>query len=361
MAEPSDNPLHSSEDSPLLQARNLYKSYRKRGGKEIVNAVSGVSLKIDRGEILGLLGPNGAGKTTTIKMLCGLVLPDAGSVTIGGADLHRQRSAALRRVAAVLEGNRNLYWRLTARENLLYFAGNRGLGGPALRRTADELLERFGLADKRGELVSNLSRGMQQKLAIAVALLADTELILLDEPTLGLDVEAGYEVRALLKEASQEGRTIIISTHDMPVVQALCERTVIISAGRVVADERVSALMRLFETRAYAVTLAAPLSDRQLESLRALFAGLELQGNRRHFTTNLSHGNEIYRLTRALEEVGADIETFGRTTVDFEQVFRRVVNASGSSRAPGQEDGQRENARREPARQVTERERTSVN
>src|SRR5690606_22933995 len=162
----------------------------KNGEKEPFRAVDGISFSVDRGQVVGLLGPNGAGKTTTIKCLCGLIYPDAGSVKVNGVDVSRDRSKALRHISAVLEGNRNLYWRLTPLENLTYFAGNRGVSPHESRKSALELLARFGLADKANTQVNDLSRGMQQKLAIAVALQAGTDLILLDEPTLGLDLDA---------------------------------------------------------------------------------------------------------------------------------------------------------------------------
>src|SRR5690625_312391 len=183
-----------------------------------MTAVDDVSFKVNRGEILGLLGPNGAGKTTTIKMICGLIIPDSGSITVNKLDNQKHRLETLSNISAVLEGNRNLYWRLTVRENLEYFAGNRGQSRKEVTDAIDQLLEQFRLVDKEHELVNRLSRGMQQKLAIAVAMLADSDVILLDEPTLGLDIETGYEVRELLTEiAEKHNRTIIISTHDMDV------------------------------------------------------------------------------------------------------------------------------------------------
>ncbi|WP_339229022.1 ATP-binding cassette domain-containing protein [Oceanobacillus sp. FSL K6-2867] len=111
----------------IIEVQNIGKSYKKRRSKEFVHAVSGVSFNVNRGEILGLLGPNGAGKTTTIKMICGLLIADSGAIRINGIDIKENRLKALRHISAVLEGNRNLYWRLTVRENLEYFAGNRGM------------------------------------------------------------------------------------------------------------------------------------------------------------------------------------------------------------------------------------------
>jgi len=314
--------------SQLIAVRDIAKSYRQRQGSQTVKALGGVSFSVQRGEVLGLLGPNGAGKTTTIKAICGLVMPDSGTVTINGFDVQRQRLEALRSISAVLEGNRNLYWRLTARENLEYFAGNRGASRRQVRAQIDELLRQFRLADKGNELVNHLSRGMQQKLAIAVALLAGSEIILLDEPTLGLDVESGYEVRQLLRDIQTQGRTLIISSHDMPVVQDLCQRVVIISGGRVVADDQVSNLLKLFATRAYQVTLGAPLSSAQLSRLQARFTASVDHPAKTVVRVNLEHGEDIYELIEILRLERTPVEAIDRTTINFEQVFLQVINGA---------------------------------
>lgn len=316
---------------PIIDVEHLTKRYPKRKSKEIVTAVDDVSFAVPRGEIMGLLGPNGAGKTTTIKVICGLLKPDGGRVQVNGVDNQRRRLDALRHISAVLEGNRNLYWRLTVRENLDYFAGNRGFSPRRVRPQIEWLLARFHLESKADELVNNLSRGMQQKLAIAVAMLAGSEVILLDEPTLGLDVETGYEVRALLKEiAREEGRTIIISSHDMPVVQDVCERAVIISAGKVVADDRVENLLRVFETRAYTITLGTSLTGTQQELLARRFPVSSYQtGERPTVQVTLEHGEEIYDLMDILKRERTPVEAIDRTPVNFERVFMEIVNGAG--------------------------------
>lgn len=314
--------------SQLIEVRDITKSYRQRRGGNIVTALGGVSFGVERGEVLGLLGPNGAGKTTTIKTICGLIIPDSGTVTINGLDVQRERLRALRAISAVLEGNRNLYWRLTVRENLEYFAGNRGASRRQVRARIDELLRQFRLFERGNALVNHLSRGMQQKLAIAVAMLAGSEIILLDEPTLGLDVESGYEVRQLLRDIQTQGRTLIISSHDMPVVQELCQRVVIISHGRVVADDQVSNLLKLFETRAYQITLGAPLSRVQLTRLQARFTVSLDNPAGTVVSVNLEHGEDIYELIEILRLERTPVEAIDRTTINFEQVFLRVVNGA---------------------------------
>jgi ABC-2 type transport system ATP-binding protein len=314
----------------IIQVERVVKRFATRRPQKAITAIDGVSFQVRRGEILGLLGPNGAGKTTTIKTICGLLLPDEGRVLVNGLDNQRQRLAALRHISAVLEGNRNLYWRLTVRENLEYFAGNRGRSRRSCRAQIDALLEQFRLHDKANEPVSSLSRGMQQKLAIAVAMLADTDVILLDEPTLGLDVAAGYEVRELLRQIAAAGRTVVISTHDMQVVQDVCERTVIINAGRVVVDDRVSRLLALFETRAYVVTLGCRLTPEQTARLKLRFPlSAYTAGDRPTIDVALEHGADFYELIEILKQERTPVEAIDRTAISFERVFLAVVRGPG--------------------------------
>jgi ABC-2 type transport system ATP-binding protein len=316
---------------PIIDVQHISKHYKQRKSNAVVRAVDDVSFKVQRGEIMGLLGPNGAGKTTTIKTICGLLRPDSGRVLVKSKDNQAQRLEALRHISAVLEGNRNLYWRLTVRENLEYFAGNRGRSRKSVQPEIEKLLAQFHLEAKANELVNNLSRGMQQKLAIAVAMLAGTDVVLLDEPTLGLDVETGHEARGVLRQISRtERRTIIISTHDMPVVQDLCGRAVIINAGRVVVDDKVSNLLRLFETRAYSIRLRQPLSARQEALLEQAFPMLSWDddGDRLHFTVNLEHDENIYELMDILKLQRTPVEAIDRTVINFEQVFMRIVKGA---------------------------------
>lgn len=312
----------------IIKVRNLKKYYKKRRSKEFVKAVDDISFQVNKGEIVGLLGPNGAGKTTTIKMICGLLIPDAGDITISGLDTKKNRLDSLKHISAVLEGNRNLYWRLTVRENMEYFAGNRGASRKEVAGRIDELLEDFNLKSKEKELVNRLSRGMQQKLAVAVALLAESDVILLDEPTLGLDVETGYEVRELLRNVVEKySRTIIISTHDMDVVQDLCERTIIINQGNVITDDHVENLLRLFEVRSYSVQLGALLTEKQQVLLSEKFVHHEYIPDTYQSTieVDLEKSEQIYDLFDVLKTENTPVESIDRGTVNFEQIFMKIV------------------------------------
>lgn len=312
----------------VIDIQNVKKSYKKRKSNELIEAVKGISLRIKKGEVVGLLGPNGAGKTTTIKMMCGLLLPNEGRVRINGIDMEKQRLKALRHISAVLEGNRNLYWRLTVRENMEYFSGNRGMSKKEISKKIDALLERLNLTEKANEMVNSLSRGMQQKLSIAIAILADTEIIFLDEPTLGLDVEISYEIRNLLKEiATEYNKTILLSSHDMPVVQEICERVIIINEGRIVTDDSVSNLLSLFDTKAYSFTTSSALLKEDVEALEEQFiVQTEInESGQSVITVTIQHSEDFYNIIDKFKEKNIAIEKIDRAIIDFEEVFMKIV------------------------------------
>ena len=226
-----------------IQVHNLSKTYRTRKG-EAIDAVRNVSLTIPTGQVFGFLGPNGAGKTTTIKMICSLIKPTAGSVTLNGIDVARNRRAAMLQTGAVLEGTRNVHWTLSAWDNLLYFGHLKGISGSILRSRAEWLLKELDLWDRRSNLVRTFSRGMQQKVAIGCALVNDPPIILLDEPTLGLDVHAARTVKALVTQlAKDNGKTVVLTTHQLDMAQELCQHVAIISKGRIIADHPVEELL----------------------------------------------------------------------------------------------------------------------
>lgn len=256
-----------------LEVDRLIKSYRY--GKTLVTAVRDVSLTLATGEVLAFLGPNGAGKTTTIKMIAGLIRPDSGRVQIAGIDPHRNPQA-LRFVGAVLEGNRNLYWRLTPEENLDYFGVLKGLTRHEVSRRSRALLERFELTSKRRTSVQKLSRGMQQKLAIAVALIHQPKLLLLDEPTLGLDVEATQYVKGLVKAIAAEGCAILLTTHQLDIAEELSDRVAIIQKGEIIISTSTRDLIKQFSGTAYIIEVDGELDNLQIQKLQVLNAQVQV-------------------------------------------------------------------------------------
>jgi len=226
---------------PILQARDLTRSYRTGTGivrreRKVVEAVRGVSLQVERGELFGLLGPNGAGKTTVIKMFITLLLPTSGSATVLGHDVVTEAREVRRRIGYVFGGDRGLYERLSALDNLRYFSELYAVPAREQRRRIGELLELVGLTGRERERVEGFSRGMRQRLHIARGLLHDPEVLFLDEPSIGIDPVGARELRATIATLSGEGKTILLTTHYMFEADELCDRIAVIRDGLVVAE-----------------------------------------------------------------------------------------------------------------------------
>jgi ABC-2 type transport system ATP-binding protein len=312
---------------PVLRVKNLRKVYHSRRRGDVV-AVDDVSFSVYKNEVVGLLGPNGAGKTTIIKSICTILLPTSGEIWVDGVDALRNPRAALEKVTAVLEGNRNVYWRLTVRDNLEFFAGLQGQSLRSVRAYIDELIELFNLKEKVNEQARALSRGMQQKLAVACALVKRTPILLLDEPTLGLDVETSYELRWILKRMAEQGeRTILLSSHDMNVVQDICERVIIINHGRIVADDRIENLQKLFTASAYRFEIEGHLSPQQQQKLTKQFDIIKIStdGSRTIIEAELLDSQKVYEIIDVLRENGCQLESVGKQYPDLEEIFLRIV------------------------------------
>ena len=198
-------------------------------------AGAGGSRGIRRGEIFGLLGPNGAGKSTTIRMLCTLLEPTSGTACVNGYDITQQPNQVRQNLGTVLAGERSIYWKLTARENLEYFAALYHIPPNVAKPRIQELLERMELTARADDLVEKFSTGMKQRVAISKALVANPPILLLDEPTVGLDPQAARNLRELIAQLKQEGHTILLTTHYMEEADQLSDRIGIIDQGRIVA------------------------------------------------------------------------------------------------------------------------------
>lgn len=230
----------------------------------------GVSLELCRGEILSFLGPNGAGKTTLVKILAGLVEPDGGRVEV-------QVEGKRTWMGAVLEGSRNLYWRLSTLENLIYFGTLRGLTPKEARQRGLGLLDTVGLEDKAHQTVGTLSRGQQQRAALAAALVHDPPVLFLDEPTLGVDLEAQESIRSWLLRLKEDGKAILLTTHQLDLAEAMADRVVILLEGEVALEGRTQEVLQGSPRAIYRVELGLPLETAShLARLQAV--GVEVEG-----------------------------------------------------------------------------------
>jgi ABC-2 type transport system ATP-binding protein len=227
----------------MIQVQGLAKEFRPPGGmRELlrgrlfgtpVRALTGVSLHVATGEIVCVMGPNGSGKTTLLRILAGLILPNAGHAEILGLDVSRGGAALRRDVAMVVGDERSFHWPLSGRENLQFFAALHGLSAREARRRTDLLLDRLGLTEAADRRFSAYSRGMKQRLAIARGLLGSARVLLLDEPTLGLDPLAARELRRFLRDdvIKREGRTALIGSNDPTEVRTLADRVLYLERG----------------------------------------------------------------------------------------------------------------------------------
>ncbi len=198
-------------------------------------AVDEISFNVQKGEIFGFLGPNGAGKTTTIKMISTLLIPTSGNIKVNGVDVVEKPNEVLKNLGTVLSGERSTYWKLTGRENLEYFAAMNGIKGKEAEEKINYLLNRFNLEKRADETVEKYSTGMKQRVALAKALIANPKILILDEPTSGLDPQSARNLRELILEIKEEGRTILLTTHYMEEADQLSDRIAIIDHGKIIA------------------------------------------------------------------------------------------------------------------------------
>jgi len=200
-------------------------------------ALAGLSLRVAAGEVYGLLGPNGSGKTTSLRILMGVLVPDSGSATICGLDCHRQR-VQVKRVAGYLPDVPNFYDYLKGWELLRFVGQMHGLESSRFRERAERLMTTLELDDAAGDYVSNYSLGMKKKMALAVALIHDPDVLVLDEPTTGLDPLATRQMQQLIRDHAAAGRAVLLSTHLLDMAERLCDRVGILSRGALVAEGR---------------------------------------------------------------------------------------------------------------------------
>ena len=312
-----------------LRAETLTKRY----GRSL--AVAGVDLEVQTGEIFGLVGPNGAGKTTTLKMLATLLPPSAGDAEIGGHSVRREPDA-VRNVIGYMPDTFGVYDDMRVWEYLDFFGRCYGLSAARRRQMTGDLLELVDLADKRGAYVQDLSRGMQQRLCLAHALVHDPAVLLLDEPASGLDPRARVELRELLRELRALGKTIVISSHILPELEELCTSVAIIDHGKVLASGRVDDIAERF--RVGGVYRATVLGDEE-----------RVARAERHFAANPNVASVVRRPNAEIEfairgdddaaaalltsavRAGIKLSSFAPAASDLEELFLQITQASVSA------------------------------
>jgi len=320
----------------VVAARGLVKRYDR------TVAVAGLELEVDEGEIFGLVGPNGAGKTTILRMLATLLVPTAGDAEIAGESIRRNPNAA-RRVLGFMPDVFGVYDDMKVWEYLDFFARCYGLSAPRRRQMIGDLLDLVDLSDKRDSFVQGLSRGMQQRLCLAHALVHDPQVLLLDEPASGLDPRARVELRELLRELRSLGKTILISSHILPELEELCTSVAIVDRGQVLAQGRVSDIEG--RLRSGAVLRIRVMGDGEsIDAARTQFAADPEVASAAILpdgTIELGfRGDDAAsaRLLRDAVAAGLPIVTFARAASDLEELFLQVT-AREEPAAPPPADG----------------------
>lgn len=287
---------------PVVEALDLHRSYRTRTGivrreRKDVEAVRGVSFAIERGELFGLLGPNGAGKTTTIKMLITLLLPTRGTARVLGHDVVDSPREVRRHIGYVFGGDRGLYERLSALDNLRYFSELYAVSPRDQKQRIGELLELVGLTGREKERVEGFSRGMRQRLHIARGLLHDPAVLFLDEPSIGIDPVGARELRATIAMLREQGKTILLTTHYMFEADELCDRIAVIADGGIVAEGTPEALKQRVRDGHVVEVETFGLPDGHVDVVRSLSGvrsvALEERGQAQVLLVQVEPGAEV--------------------------------------------------------------------
>jgi len=258
-----------------VETLGLTKYFQKEGAKVAkIVAVDHVSLGIEKGEFFGLLGPNGAGKTTLIKILCTLIIPDEGTAKVAGYDVVKQPDGVKESIGWLHgeTGGRALYWRLSARDNLKFYSYLQNIPSDVAKKRIDALLEFFDLSDDADRLVKDFSTGMKVRVMLARTFLPNAPILLMDEPTVGLDATGAIETRSLLRSLCKElGKTIVFTTHNIVEAEKLCDRIAVMSNGRIVA---IDTPLKLSERRKRFRGVEVRISDTQ-DDVPRILGGIE--------------------------------------------------------------------------------------
>jgi len=299
-----------------IQAKDLTKCF----GKLI--AVNKISFEVKKGEIFGLLGPNGAGKTTTVRMLTGIIKPTSGTVTIGGYNIQKNPIEA-KQLRGVVPEMTNVYVDLTVLKNLLLMGELYGLSKDKRTKKAEQLLKLFGLYEKKNKKARTLSKGLKQRLIVAMGLISEPKLLFLDEPTSGLDVESVRLIRNLIRKFNDEGVTIFLTTHNMEEADQICDRIAIINYGKIVAIEYPEKLKHLIKS---AISIEVAF-DRKVEKDKLIFNRVnkvERIGDKLRLYTE--HPDEVIpMLVKYTESSGNKIISLNTLKSSLEDVFLELT------------------------------------
>ena len=280
----------------LCKVFNVTKGIFHRTKTQVV-AVKDISFEVDYGELFGVVGPNGAGKTTMIKMLTTMLIPTSGRAFVLGYDAEKDITRVRERIGIVLGGERGLYTRVSAVENLNYFADLYGVPKNVRDKRVKELLDFMGLSDRAHDRVETFSKGMKQRLHLARGLINDPDIVFLDEPTVGLDPEISIETRRMVKELAEKGKTILLTTHYMFEADELCRRVAVIRNGEIVALDTPSGLKKYVMDASVVEVKGFGITDKEVAKFKeipdVLSISADLGENKQVLKIQTAKGSEI--------------------------------------------------------------------
>lgn len=306
----------------MFQAVNVKKRYDIHS-YEVLN---GISFQIQSGEIIGVLGENGAGKTTLIKTMMKLLEIDEGKIEYANKDIRNiPNKKYYSMVASVLEGNRNLYWYLSGYENILYFCSLKKLKIKSVQNEIEFYLKEFELYDAKDKCVGEYSRGMQQKLSIIIALLGNPQVLFLDEPTLGLDVQTKKKVLGILKKlARQKNVTIIITSHQLDIIDLLVDKLLVLKNGKIFYEGDPYLFKEMYSENRYTISVIAENIDRYFEKYE-----YTKEDKRVNLYLKNMNKDSIFQVISELYDSGYEIIEMKKDTADLEEIMLRFLEKEG--------------------------------
>lgn len=311
----------------MIEIRNLTKRYGN------LLAVDDISFRVEPGEVLGFLGPNGAGKSTTMKMIAGFLTPTSGSVRVAGFDVVEQPLEAKRRIGYLPEGA-PAYGEMTPRGFLEFIADIRGLAGENRRKRLDEVIGRLNLQRVLNQNIDTLSKGFKRRVGLAQAILHDPQVLILDEPTDGLDPNQKHEVRGLIQDMAKD-KILIISTHILEEVHAVCSRAIIIAGGKLLADETPAGLERRSRYHG-AVSLTTKETPQVVEALRDLpeVAQVEIDPRDGRITAFPRNGAALFPVVSELiRNRNFPVDELALESGRLDEIFRQITVPAQTERA----------------------------
>ncbi len=300
-----------------IEVKDLTKNYGE------ITAVNHINFEVRKGEIFGFLGPNGAGKTTTIRILTGVIKPDGGSATIMGYNIFKETLKA-KQIISVVPEMANAYIDLTAWQNLIFIGELYGVPKKERQERARRLLKEFGLYERRNHLARGFSKGMKQKLILGMALLTEPQVLFLDEPTTGLDVESARRIRDTIRQRNRDGTTIFLSTHNMEEASQLCDRIAIINHGKIAAiDNPENLRMKSSGLKSVEVSFNKPVSANELSKIPNVTEAKKV-GDKIRLYTDEPHSviNSLIDYTRSKGLTVISLNTLAPT---LEDVFIKLI------------------------------------